>query len=75
MNNPSHEAAAPAPGYLYQSKWPLVELVARSRRQPDIEVPLETTSTEIISPVRRSAEFIPRCTPAAPVVNAVGGVR
>lgn len=39
MTNPSHEAAAPAPGYLYQSKWPLVELVARSRRQPDIEVP------------------------------------
>jgi hypothetical protein len=41
MANTSHEAAASAIGYLYQTQWPLVELIRRSREQPDVELRLE----------------------------------
>jgi len=41
VTNQGHDAAASALGYLYQCQWPLVELVTRSRYQPDCEVLLE----------------------------------
>jgi ABC-3C protein len=37
----SHGAAASALGYLYQSQWPLVEIVRRSAERPDFELTLE----------------------------------
>jgi hypothetical protein len=41
MTNAAHDASSSALGYLYQCRWPLIELVARSRTQPDCEVLLE----------------------------------
>jgi hypothetical protein len=40
-SGPSHSAAASALGYLYQSQWPLVELLRRGRDEPDSAVTLE----------------------------------
>jgi hypothetical protein len=37
----SHDASASALGYLYQSQWPLVELLRRAGEQPDSAVTLE----------------------------------
>jgi hypothetical protein len=37
----SHGAAAPALGYLYQSQWPLVELLRRGGDEPDSALTLE----------------------------------
>ena len=37
----SHGASAPALGYLYQSQWPLVELLGRGRDEPDAALTLE----------------------------------
>lgn len=37
----SHDAAAPAIGYLYQTKWPLIALLRRARVQPDCQLVLE----------------------------------
>jgi Cap4, dsDNA endonuclease domain len=37
----SHGAAASALGYLYQSQWPLVELLRRGRDEPDSALTLE----------------------------------
>lgn len=37
----SHGASAPALGYLYQSQWPLVELLRRGHDEPDSAVTLE----------------------------------
>jgi hypothetical protein len=37
----SHGAAASALGYLYQSQWPLVELLRRGRDEPDCAITLE----------------------------------
>ena len=39
--NPSHSAAPSALGYLYQSQWPLVEIVRRSSERPDLELAIE----------------------------------
>ena len=36
-----HDAAGAALGYLYQTQWPLVELVRRARERPDVELRLE----------------------------------
>lgn len=36
-----HSAAGPAIGYLYQTQWPLIELVRRSRDEPDCHLALE----------------------------------
>lgn len=36
-----HDAAASAIGYLYQTQWPLVDLVRRSRHEPDCRLSLE----------------------------------
>lgn len=41
MADSAHAAAGSALGYLYQTQWPLVELIHRSREQPDVEVRLE----------------------------------
>jgi hypothetical protein len=41
MTESSHSAAAQALGYLFQSQWPLVELVRRARERPDLELALE----------------------------------
>lgn len=41
MTSNAHGAAAPALGYLYQSQWPLVEIVRRSADRPDFEMALE----------------------------------
>jgi C-terminal domain 7 of the ABC-three component (ABC-3C) systems/Cap4, dsDNA endonuclease domain len=40
-SDPSHSAAASALGYLYQSQWPLVELLRRARDEPDSALTLE----------------------------------
>jgi len=37
----SHEAASSALGYLYQSQWPLVELLRRSAGEPDAAITIE----------------------------------
>lgn len=39
--NQSHSAAPSALGYLYQSQWPLVEIVRRSSERPDLELAVE----------------------------------
>jgi hypothetical protein len=39
--NQSHSAAPSALGYLYQSQWPLVEIVRRSSDRPDLELAIE----------------------------------
>jgi hypothetical protein len=39
--NQSHSAAPSALGYLYQSQWPLVEIVRRSQERPDLSLTLE----------------------------------
>jgi hypothetical protein len=41
VSNPTHSAAASALGYLYQSQWPLVEIVRRSSDRPDLEMAIE----------------------------------
>jgi len=41
VTEPSHQAAHSALGYLYQSQWPLLELVRRGRGRPDAELTLE----------------------------------
>jgi hypothetical protein len=38
---PSHAAASPALGYLYQSQWPLLELLRGSWDRPDLSITLE----------------------------------
>jgi hypothetical protein len=37
----SHSAAPSALGYLFQSKWPLVEMVRRSSERPELELAIE----------------------------------
>jgi len=39
--NQTHSAAPSALGYLYQSQWPLVEIVRRSSERPDLELAIE----------------------------------
>lgn len=41
MTGNSHSAAPSALGYLFQSQWPLVEIVRRSFEMPDFELALE----------------------------------
>ncbi len=41
MPNHPHAAAGSALGYLYQTQWPLIELIRRSREKPDVEIRLE----------------------------------
>ncbi|KUL22841.1 ABC-three component system protein [Actinoplanes awajinensis] len=41
MSSPSHSAASSALGYLYQSQWPLLELLRRSDERPDAAITLE----------------------------------
>jgi hypothetical protein len=41
VTSSTHGAAASALGYLYQSQWPLVEIVRRSADRPDFEMTLE----------------------------------
>lgn len=41
MPSPSHNAAPSALGYLYQSQWPLLELLRRSDERPDCAITLE----------------------------------
>ena len=40
-SGPSHGASASALGYLYQSQWPLVEILRRGRDEPDCALTLE----------------------------------
>ena len=37
----SHGASGPALGYLYQSQWPLIEIIRRSSERPDLELAIE----------------------------------
>lgn len=39
--NPSHSAAPSALGYLYQSQWPLIEIIRKSSERPDLELAIE----------------------------------
>jgi len=39
--SPSHNAASSALGYLYQSQWPLLELLRRSEERPDWAITVE----------------------------------
>lgn len=41
MSSPSHGASHSALGYLYQSQWPLLQLLRRSGEQPDMALTLE----------------------------------
>ncbi|WP_406106235.1 ABC-three component system protein [Micromonospora globbae] len=41
MSSSSHNAAPSALGYLYQSQWPLLELLRRSEERPDCAITLE----------------------------------
>ena len=41
MSGPSHEAASSALGYLYQSQWPLLELLRGSLDRPDLAITVE----------------------------------
>jgi hypothetical protein len=41
VNSSSHDASASALGYLYQSQWPLVEIVRRGNYQPDASLTVE----------------------------------
>lgn len=41
MATPSHGASHSALGYLYQSQWPLLQLLRRSGEQPDMSLTLE----------------------------------
>jgi hypothetical protein len=41
VSSPSHSAASSALGYLYQSQWPLLELLRRSGDRPDSAITLE----------------------------------
>jgi hypothetical protein len=41
MADNQHDAAGAALGYLYQTQWPLIELIRRGRHQPDAELRLE----------------------------------
>ena len=41
MPSSPHSAASSALGYLYQSQWPLLELLQRSERRPDCAITLE----------------------------------
>ena len=37
----THDAAQSAVGYLYQSEWPLLELIRRAGEQPDLGLSME----------------------------------
>lgn len=41
MTQTTHEAAGGALGYLFQTQWPLVDFVRRSRNEPDCQLALE----------------------------------
>lgn len=41
VSGPSHEAASSALGYLYQSQWPLLELLRGSFDRPDLAITVE----------------------------------
>lgn len=41
MAHTTHEAAGGALGYLFQTQWPLVDFVRRSRNEPDCQLTLE----------------------------------
>jgi hypothetical protein len=41
MSTSSHDASHSALGYLYQSQWPLLQLLQRTSEQPDISLTLE----------------------------------
>jgi len=41
VSGPSHEAASSALGYLYQSQWPLLELLRGSLDRPDLAITVE----------------------------------
>lgn len=41
MTHEKHDAAQSAVGYLYQSEWPLLELIQRAGDQPDLALTLE----------------------------------
>lgn len=41
MSSHTHDAAHSAIGYLYQSQWPLLELIRRTADQPDVALTLE----------------------------------
>jgi hypothetical protein len=41
MSQPLHSAAASALGYLFQSQWPLLELIRGSAERPDVTISVE----------------------------------
>jgi hypothetical protein len=41
VSTPSHSGAASAIGYLYQSRWPLLELLRRGKPRPDLRISVE----------------------------------
>jgi len=53
-----HSAAAAAIGYLYQTQWPLVELVRRSRDEPECQVALELLDDVVWSGDGLAAELV-----------------